>query len=86
MVGHLALCEAGWVLGEQLGERLTEVSIGEAVRQEPEEQQSAQERLHGQVGETKAGGALRLLDAWTLQALESLFADRAIVACFLDVE
>src|SRR5437899_4716754 len=78
----------GDVLGppsEQDGERLAQVLVGESARDEDEHEYRVEQRLSVGVSETQRGDTLSVDLTRTLQALEGVVAQRAVVADLVDL-
>ena len=84
IVGHLPRAEA---VPEDLRDMLPEVSIGETLREQPEQDEGREECKDTAITEAKSRGALLFIDSYgPVNAPERVFADEAIVADPLNVQ
>src|SRR3990172_1903712 len=86
VVGHPSLGDLAGREAQQGGELIAKLAVGEAAGTEPEEEQRQEQGLHARISEAQASGALPADLLGSLDALERVFAHRAVVAEALDVE
>jgi len=67
-------------------EMCSQVFVGEPVRQETEDDEDAQERLHARIAETQRRTPLTIADHRCTDFFEGRFSDVAVRARSLDVE
>lgn len=84
IVGHLPRAKA---VPENFRDMLPEVSIGEALWEQPEENEGREECKDTAITEAKSRGALLFIDSYgPVNATERVFANEAVVADPLDVQ
>jgi hypothetical protein len=86
VVAHAARADLSGAKAEQRSDLLAEILVRETPGNEHEEQERVQECLHPGVAEAKRGGAPPVDLTRTLQILEGILAERAVVTDSLDVE
>src|SRR5271157_5739913 len=86
MIGHLPGGQSAGGLAEQGGEALAQMAVGESARELRKSQQSMAQRLDLGIGEAQRRSPLLVHLAGTMQLLEALLRQQAVMADFLDLE
>src|SRR6266404_3297511 len=86
LIGQLPCSQGGGVEPQKPSVVLAQMLVTEAFGLQREEDQDLQKRQHARIPEAQCGGSLRIASHGGLQLLESVFAERAVVADGLHLE
>jgi len=86
LVSDCALGDRLWIAAGQSGKMVPQIGCAEAVCDVAEQDERMQERMQPRIGKAQAGGALAACRDWTVDGLEGVFGEHAIVAQTFDFE
>jgi hypothetical protein len=86
VVSHSSDGVVGWIEAQQLRKQYAHFLIGEPTQLETEYDQDGEQGLHARITEPQSRSSLTVDFGRTDYSMECVFANRAIVRNFLDVE